>query len=118
MRSARDHGQRSRAVDVMSRWERILDQKPQDLRDYVLDKVAGQRANDERDFPPRIEEWLDEGLKVAHAKGLGGVMAGGGRPGVGRDRGGCGLAREEMLHEYELIDRFCRSEEYRRLLPN
>ena len=30
----------------------------------------------------------------------------------------CELAREEMLHEYELIDRFCRSGEYRRLLPN
>jgi hypothetical protein len=27
------------------------------------------------------------------------------------------MAREEMLREYELIDRFCRSDEYRRLLP-
>ena len=98
----------------MSRWERILDQKPQDLRDYVLDKVAGQLVNDVRDFPPRIEEWLDEGLRGRYAK----VMARLGRPELDTYRVACELAREEMLHEYELIDRFCRSEEYRRLLPN
>ena len=33
-------------------------------------------------------------------------------------RAGCEMAREEMLREYELIDRFCRSPEYSKLLPD
>ena len=48
----------------MSRWERILEQKPQELKDYVLDRVADQLAEDLRSFPPPIDEWLDEGLKA------------------------------------------------------
>ncbi len=98
----------------MSRWERILEQKPQELRDYVLDKVADQLASDVRNFPPRIEEWLDEGLKARYAKALARV----GRPDLDTYRVACELAREEMLHEYERIDAFCRSAQYRRLLPD
>ncbi len=98
----------------MSRWERILDQKPQEMKDYVLDKVAEQLTEDLRNFPPPIEEWLDEGLKARYQK----VLARLGRPELDTYRVACELAREEMLHEYELIDRFCRSDEYRRLLPN
>ena len=98
----------------MSRWERILEQKPQDLRDYVLDKVAEQLVHDIREFPPPIDEWLDEGLKQRYAR----VVARLGRPELDTYRVACELAREEMLHEYELIDRFCRSEQYRQLLPN
>ena len=97
-----------------SRWERILEQKPQELRDFVLDKVADQLAEDVRNFPPPIDEWLDEGLQSRYRK----VLARLGRPELDTYRVACELAREEMLHEYELIDRFCRSEEYRRLLPN
>ena len=43
----------------MGRWDHILDQKPQDIREYVLDKVAEQLAEDLRNFPPPIDEWLD-----------------------------------------------------------
>ncbi len=98
----------------MARWERILEQKPQELKDYVLDKVADQLAEDVREFPPPIEEWLDEGLKARYAK----VLARLGRPELDTYRVACEMAREEMLREYDLIDRFCRSDEYRRLLPN
>ena len=98
----------------MGRWDHILDQKPQDLRDYVLDKVADQLAQDVRNFPPPIDEWLDAGLQQRYAK----VMARAGRPELETYRVACELAREEMRREYELIDRFCRSDEYRRLLPN
>ena len=97
----------------MSRWERILDQKPQELRDYVLDKVADQLAEDLRNFPPPIEEWLDEGLKARYANVVSRVT----RPELETYRVACEMAREEMLHEYELIDAFCRSPEYKRLLP-
>ena len=98
----------------MSRWERILDQKPQELRDFVLDKVADQLADDLRNYPPPIEEWLDETLKARYARALARV----GKPELETYRVACELAREEMLHEYELIDLFCRSPEYARLLPN
>jgi hypothetical protein len=98
----------------MGRWDHILDQKPRDLKDYVLDKVAEQLVDDLRNFPPRIEEWLDAALEARYA----GVLARTSRPGLDTYRVACEMAREEMLREYELIDRFCRSEEYRRLLPD
>ena len=98
----------------MSRWDHILDQKPKDLREYVLDKVAEQLADDVRNFPPQIDEWLDEQLKARYAK----VLARLGRPELETYRVAVELAREEMLREYELIDAFCRSPEYKRLLPD
>ena len=97
-----------------SRWERVLEQKPQELKDYVLDQVADALSEDLRNFPPPIEEWLDEALKARYAK----VLARMGRPELETYRVALEMAREEMLREYELIDRFCRSPEYRRLLPN
>ena len=98
----------------MSRWDHILDRKPQELRDYVLGKVADQLVDDLRRFPPRIEEWLDAALEARYAN----VLSRLGRPELDTYRVACELAREEMLREYELIDRFCRSDDYRRLLPN
>ena len=98
----------------MGRWDHILDRKPQELKQYVLDKVAEQLALDLRQFPPRIDEWLDPALRARYEK----VLARLGRPELETYRVACELAREEMLREYELIDRFCRSDEYRRLLPN
>jgi hypothetical protein len=97
-----------------SRWERVLEQKPQELKDYVLDQVADALTEDLRNFPPPIEEWLDDGLKSRYAK----VLARLGKPELETYRVALEMAREEMLREYELIDRFCRSAEYRRLLPN
>ena len=98
----------------MPRWDRILDQKPQELRDFVLDQVADQLAADVRDFPPPIDEWLDDSLRTRYAP----VLARTGRPELETYRVACELAREEMLREYELIDAFCKSPEYQRLLPN
>ena len=98
----------------MGRWDQILDQKPQELSDYVLGKVADQLVEDLRDFPPRIAEWLDAALEARYEK----VLTRVGRPELDTYRVACELAREEMLREYELIDRFCRSDEYRRLLPD
>ena len=97
-----------------SRWDRILDQKPQEVRDYVLDKVADQLAEDLRNFPPPIDEWLDEALKNRYAA----VLTRLGKPELETYRVACELAREELLHEYERIDAFCRSLEFRRLLPS
>jgi hypothetical protein len=98
----------------MGRWDHLFDQKPQEIRDYVLDKVADQLVEDLRQFPPRIEEWLDADLQARYAP----VLTRTGRPELDTYRVACEMAREEMLREYELIDRFCRSEQYRRLLPD
>ena len=98
----------------MGRWDHILDQKPQELSDYVLGKVADQLVDDLRNFPPRIAEWVDAALEARYEK----VLTRVGRPELDTYRVACELAREEMLREYELIDRFCRSDEYRRLLPD
>src|SRR5215470_12427724 len=98
----------------MGRWDHILDKKPQELKDYVLDHVADQLARDLREFPPPIEEWLDENLKARFARAIARTA----RPELDTYRVACELAREEMLREYELIDRFCRSPEHRRLLPD
>jgi hypothetical protein len=97
-----------------SRWDRILEQKPQEVRDFVLDKVADQLAEDLRNFPPPIDEWLDDALKARYAR----VVSRLGKPELETYRVACEMAREEMLREYELIDAFCRSLEFKRLLPN
>ena len=99
---------------MSSRWDRILDQKPQEVRDFVLDQVADQLAEDLRNFPPPIDEWLDDGLKARYAA----VLTRLGRPELETYRVACELAREELLREYERIDAFCRSLEFKRLLPS
>ena len=95
------------------RWEHILDQKPRELKEFVLDQVADQLAKDLREFPPPIEEWLDDALRARYQP----VLARLGKPELETYRVALELAREELLREYELIDRFCRSPEYRALLP-
>jgi hypothetical protein len=96
------------------RWEHILDQKPRELKDYVLDQVADMLSADLREFPPPIEEWLDDALRVRYHP----VLTRLGKPELETYRVALELAREELLREYERIDRFCRSPEYHRLLPN
>src|SRR5438874_972260 len=75
----------------MGRWDHILDQRPQELKDYVLDKVAEQMVEDLRNFPPRIEEWLDAAMQSRYAR----VLTRLGRPELDTYRVACELAREE-----------------------
>jgi hypothetical protein len=98
----------------MNRWERILDQKPQDLADYVLGQIADALAKDVRDFPPPGLEWVDDTLREHYAQ----VLSRQGKPPLETYRVACELARQEMLREYELIDRFCGSQQFHELLPD
>ena len=98
----------------MGRWDHFAEAKPKELRDYVLDQVADLLSKDLRDFPPPIDEWLEDTLKARYAR----VVTRLTRPELDTYRVACELAREELLREYELIDRFCRSPEYKRLLPD
>jgi hypothetical protein len=54
----------------MNRWEHILDQKPRDLADYVLDQIADALAKDVREFPPPGIEWIDETTRDRYAQVL------------------------------------------------
>lgn len=98
----------------MGRWDHVLDRKPQELKDYVLDEVAKQLVEDLLSWPPRVEEWTDEALRLRYEPVLR-------RPGVPLTdtwRVALEMARLELLREYELIDRFCRSPDARALLPS
>lgn len=98
----------------MSRWERLLDQKPQDLADYVLGQIADALAKDVRDFPPPGIEWVDEALRDHYAQVLTRTV----KPPLETYQVACELARQEMLRDYERIDAFCKSPRFHELLPD
>ena len=98
----------------MGRWDYLVDRKPQELKDFVLDQVATQLTTDLRNFPPPIEEWLDESLRERYREVLTRVT----RPDLETFRVACELARRELLRDYELIDRFCRSADFTSLAPS
>ena len=98
----------------MSRWEHILDRKPQELADYVLDQIADALVVDLREFPPAGIEWLDDAAHARYAQ----VLERKGKPPLETYRVAVTLAREEMLREYERIDEFCRSPQFRALCPD
>lgn len=98
----------------MGRWDHVFDRKPQELKDFVLDTVAKQLVEDVLSWPPRVDEWLDDGLRRRYED----VLRRPGVPPTNTWRVALEMARLEMLREYELIDRFCRSTDFRALLPS
>ena len=98
----------------MGRWDHLVDPKPQELKDYVLDQVADRLAAELRAWPPALDEWLDESAR----RRFRGAIERPSAPGVPTLRVACELARRELLRDYELIDRFWRSGAHRELLPD
>jgi hypothetical protein len=98
----------------MGRWDHLVDRKPQELKDYVLDRVADRIAAELRAWPPPVEEWLDESARRRFRPAIERPSA----PGVGTLRVACELARREMLRDYDLIDAFWRSGSSREALPD
>lgn len=94
------------------RWDFLADQKPRTLQAFVLDQVADALAAELRAFPP-TPEWLDEAARARAAA----VLARPDLPPAGTLRVACALAREELLRDFERIDRFLRSEDRRAVLP-
>jgi hypothetical protein len=97
----------------MGRWDHLADQKPQALREKVLDLVADELTRDLRAWPPLTLEWLDERLHARFEP----VLSRPGRPELDTLRVGCELARLELLREVERIDAFWRGPQLRALLP-
>jgi hypothetical protein len=98
----------------MGRWDHLVDRKPQDLKDYVLDQVADRLAGELRAWPPRLDEWLDDSARRRFRTAIERPAS----PGLQTLRVACEIARRELLREYELIDQFWRSGAFRSLLPD
>jgi hypothetical protein len=96
----------------MGRWDFVAEQKPQELKEYVLDRVAERLADELRSFPPPLE-WIDLSLQRRYHD----VLALRSMPEVRTLRVACELSRRELLREYELIDAFWRSGAFREHLP-
>jgi hypothetical protein len=98
----------------MGRWDHLVDKKPQELKDYVLDQVADRVAGELRAWPPRVDEWLDEPARRRFRAAIDRPSA----PGAATLRVACEMARRELLRDYDLIDRFWRSGAHRELLSD
>lgn len=98
----------------MGRWDHLVDQKPQELKDYVLDQVADRLAAELRAWPPALDGWLDESARRRFRAATERPSA----PGLSTLRVACEMARREMLPDYDLIDRFWRSGAHRELIPD
>ena len=98
----------------MGRWDRLADEKPKELREVALGMAADQIASELGTFPPRIEEWLDPAVEEKYREALS-------RPSPPPERTlrvACELARQELLRDYDLVDRFFQSGAYRAELPD
>jgi hypothetical protein len=96
----------------MGRWDFLAEQKPQELKEYVLDRVADRLAAELRSFPPPIE-WIDLSLQERYREVLSRQSA----PDARTLRVACELSRRELLRDFELIDAFWRSGAFREHLP-
>src|SRR5438309_1028744 len=97
----------------MGRWDFLGDQKPVALRDKVLELVADELVREVRHWPPQPLEWCDARLQERFAP----VLARSSNPELDTLRVACELARLDLLHDYERIDRFWGSPLQRELLP-
>jgi len=98
----------------MGRWDHLVDRKPQELKDYVLDQVADRLTAELRGWPPAVDEWLDESARHRFRAAIERPAP----PGLDTLRVACEMARRELLRDYDLIDRFWRSGASRDLLPD
>ena len=98
----------------MGRWDHLVDRKPQDLKDYVLDQVADRIVAELRAWPPVLDEWLDESARRRFRAAIERPSA----PGLSTLRVACEMARRELLRDYHSIDRFWRSGAHRELIPD
>ncbi|GAC1338708.1 MAG: hypothetical protein NVSMB23_06740 [Myxococcales bacterium] len=96
------------------RWDHLADQKPLELKQYVLEQVADELARDLRAFPPALEEWSDAAAQARYRE----VIEREGKPPLETYRVACEIARLELLREFEAIDAFFRGDGRRALLPN
>src|SRR5438128_9941539 len=89
----------------MGRWDHLADQKPQAIREKVLDLVADELTAQIRAWPPPTDDWLDPALRARFEP----VLRRPGMPELDTLRVACELSRLELLREFEQVDLFWRS---------
>ena len=99
---------------MSSKWDFLLESKPKELQQHLLDEVAKLLAKDLEAFPPPVQEWADstEGqrLQALFANELS-------RPTPALYRMAFQLARWELQREHEAMAEFIRNERYREEAP-
>ena len=99
---------------MSGRWDHLYETRRVGLKTYVLEQVADQIASELRNWPPNAEAWTDprdeERFRTALARPS--------RPPLDTFRVGLELARLDLLHEIERVDRFWDSPAMHALLPD
>jgi hypothetical protein len=90
-------------------YEWLYEREKQPLKEYVLDEVAKHLAKAVESFPPQIEEWESEELRLRFAPLLS-TMAD--RPRLGVVRIALKLYRWELERDVEAIDHFVRNHQW------
>src|SRR3954463_8347194 len=98
----------------MGRWDRLADEKPKELREVALGMAADPIASELKSFPPQIEEWVDPAAQEKYREALSRPTP----PPESTVRVACELARQELLRDYDLVDRFFQSGAFRAELPD
>lgn len=96
----------------MARWDHLYEARQVDLRAYVLDRVADQLTAELRQWPPTTGAFLDP-----REEGRFHELLAGAAPPLDAFRVALELARLDLLHEHERIERFWDSPVQHGLLP-
>jgi len=89
----------------MSRWDHLYDAKPRPIGDYLLDELAKNLEQEVRNFPPDVAFGEDPAAEARYAP----LLASGRRPSDVAVQTAIWLARSDLLHEFEAVDRFMRN---------
>jgi hypothetical protein len=92
-------------------YEWLYERESQPLKSYVLDEVAKQLALAVEQFPPTIEEWEREDLRLRFEPLLSRPAE---RPRLAIVRAALTLYRWELERQLEAIDSYMRSETWRK----
>ncbi len=92
----------------MSRWDFLYEQTARPAKDYVLDEVARQLAEQLRAWPPRVDEWSSEADRSRFTAALEGP-----RPRDDVFRLAFELCRWDLERRYDDVDAFMKSERWR-----
>lgn len=98
----------------MGRWDHLYEARSVGLKEYVLGQVADQVVRELRAWPPPASEWAD----AREEERFRAVLARPSPPGLDSFRVGLELARLDLLHEIESIDRFWGGARCAELLPD
>lgn len=93
------------------RWDHLYDRQKQPVKDYILERFAGELADELEAWPPASLEWESEALRARWARGAAE------RPREDVLRFALELSRLDLLREFEEIERRLAREGHRLQTP-